>query len=146
MRTKIILVGLMLGASCSTSPTAIAKPDVDVHVVFTPVAGPDGSAEFTARLENETYTTPGALKVTLSPGTHRISGSFRGAGLLLAFATIADGGVKSGSLSSQTGPSPKVASCAITYSNQGSPAARVDFQMEFQVIDSRTGACGPPAP
>jgi hypothetical protein len=146
MCRKTFLVGLMLVASCASSPLTPTNSSIDILVVFSPVAGPDGGGGFTAKIENDTYTTPGAIKATLSPGIHQIAGSFQGAGFVVGFATIAAGGVKSGSVNSVAGPSPKISSCAINYVNQDSPAARVDFQMQFQVTDSQTAVCGPPAP
>jgi hypothetical protein len=119
---------------------------IDVMVIFSPVAGPDGGAEFTAQMENETYTRPGAVTAALGPGDHQIAGSFRGAGFVVGFATIAAGGVKSGSVKSVAGPSPQISPCAINYVNKDSPTARVNFQLQFDVTESQTGACGPPAP
>jgi hypothetical protein len=144
MSLKVLVVALMLGAGCANSPSAPASSNIDILIVFSPVAGPDGG-EFTARLEAETYTLPGAVKATLGQGIHQITGTFRGAGFIVGFATIGEGGVKSGSVNSLAGPSPKITSCAITYASQSS-TERVTFQMQFQVTDSQTAACGPPAP
>lgn len=149
MRAQAILVALVLGTSCATTPTTPSDSptpvsNVDVFIVFTPVAGANGVADFSAQLAGQTYTLPGSVKATLSTGVHDISGSFRGAGLQIAFAAIAEGGAKSGSIVNMAGPAPSVGSCRISYATAVSTSA--NFQMRFEVTDSKAAACGPPPP
>jgi hypothetical protein len=145
LKISLMLIFLVGCGSGSALVTEANSASYNVYLVFTPVApGPTG---FTAELDGKTYDSPGASTASLSTGTHKMTGSFRGSGFVVSFATIdTGGGVKSGSARSVSGPAPKVNACGIAYSTDN-PTAQHDFQLEFTVDATGSGAlCGGTVP
>ncbi len=144
MCRKCVLTALVLAlaAACSSPmATDAATADVAFVVVFTPVG--DGSG-FSATLDGQGYTTPGATSVTLAPGAHSLAGTFHGSGLTISFQTIGEGGVQSNSVRSVSGPSPSAGACTITYAND-TPATDRPFEIDFELDTAPANACPGPA-
>ena len=146
MRTRRLIEAVLLaalGAAGCRSARSPAAPGAafDVLIVFTPVRG-----TFAARLNRQDYATPGAVTANLAPGTYDIDGTFLGSGLVVGFATIEAGGVRSGSLRSLAGPAPQVGPCSVTYSRADTGGDPLRFRLEFDVVPGAARACGPPAP
>jgi hypothetical protein len=138
---------LIFVAGCASSGDSLSAPTAsyNVYLVFTPVApGPTG---FTVQLDGKTYDSAGATTVTLSSGTHEMDGSFRGSGFVVGFSTIdTGGGVKSGSVRSLGGPSPKLSACSINYATD-TPNDQHSFQVQFTVDAKSSGTlCGGTVP
>jgi len=150
---RVIELGILLalGLACtSTLPAQAPSQDTttttraSVHLTLSPEG--DGSA-FTAQLEDRSFTLPGGYTMDLTTGSHTISGSFHGRGLTIGFANIDKAGaVRSGSLRSQTGPSPQMQACGVTYLNGNTPQTERTFQLQFEVISGSANTCGGPAP
>jgi hypothetical protein len=130
-------------AVCCTSPVSTestAAADISFVIVFTPEG--DGSS-FSATIEGQTYTAPGAVSVSLAPGPHALTGTFDGSGFSVGFQTIGQGGVVSGSVRTTSGPSAKTSACSVTYSND-TPSVRRDFEVSFELDAEPARACPGP--
>jgi hypothetical protein len=139
-----LLLAFLFGLACAsaTGPMAPNPPPIDLVVVFTPVG--DGSA-YAARLGGQTYSTGGAFRVSLAAGTHRITGTFRGAGLGVGFQTLGSaGGVQSETVQSLAGPSPRTAACSVAYTDPDTSRVDRGFEVQFQVATAAATCPGPP--
>lgn len=142
---RALLVTSLVFVGCANTSTPTSAPSSPIAVVVTFVLVGDGSS-FTARLNGQDFTRPGASTISLTPGTYQISGTFSG-GLTVGFQTLGQGGgVVAGSPRSITGPTSQVASCAITYAGSGGSADAHAFQLEFQVAANAATACAAGAP
>jgi hypothetical protein len=134
-------------AACTTSGESVAAPGTayNVYIAFTPVA--PGATGFSAQLDGRTYDSAGATTVNLTSGTHQMTGTYRGSGFGVGFATTdAAGGVKSGSVRTLAGPSPRTSACSITYASADTPDDQHGFQFEFTVDAKSAGLCASPVP
>ena len=112
--TAILSVVVLTG--CGTTPS----PD-SIPVQFLAVPAVGGS--FTLNLDGHTYTSPNLQTVVLGPGSYEVSGTVTGGAvgtqLVVGFTgggtASGQGGVKSGSIVSLTGPTPVISSCGIGY-------------------------------
>ena len=141
MRTLCFILASTILAGCGgdgspTSPGGNNSANVSVIVVFTPVA-----ATYSAVLNNQTYTAAGGFTIALRPGTHEITGSFRGQAFGVGFGSIGGGGAESGSLRSIAGPSPQVTACSALYFNETTPTVQREFRLQFRVTGSVGSAC-----
>jgi len=147
MTSKLILVGtLVIGGCTSMDTTTQSSPTPSEYNVFI-VFGPPDDGSFTAQMDNRTYSSGGASIAKLSTGTHQMTGSFKGSTLSIGFATVdTAGGVRTGTVASQAGPSPQVSSCGVIYSNAATPTVQRDFQLQFAVNDNGQKVCSSPPP
>lgn len=129
------VVAAVLVQGCSGLPTSPSK--VDVIVAFTSSGG-----TYSATLNGQTYSAEGGFPVSLSPGTHTISGSFRASIFGIGFGSaVGGGGVLSGSPRSVTGSGAEVGSCQVSYSNFSTPGTTRTFSVTFQTTSSAGSAC-----
>jgi hypothetical protein len=143
-----LTLALLFVAACSMSDSSTGpSASYDVNIIFTPVAPPN-DAGFSVQLDGKTYDASGVSTVSVSSGAHQMTGTYRGSGFVVGFATVdLGGGVKSGSVHSVSGPSPKEIACAVTYSSSDTANAQHAFQLAFTVDAKSSGTlCGGPAP
>jgi hypothetical protein len=97
---------------------------------------------FSAQLEGQTYTAFGNHSVRLTPGSHVVSGTYRGTSFGVNFIlTGQPGGVESGSVRSLAGADATTRPCGVFYINLDQPTVDRSFRVQFTVTSSSTTAC-----
>jgi hypothetical protein len=130
----LALCSMRCGGNGST-PTQPSAQTVSVTVGLT-------GAPFTATVEGRIISADGLYTVPMTPGTHEISGTFSSGLMVVAFAgagTLANGGVRSGSLVSVEGLAPNVLPCGIGWGDF--TRRQFSFRVRFTVTTDTLSAC-----
>jgi hypothetical protein len=137
MRVLLLVIGALLLPGCgSNSPTSPGSgSSVAVLAVFTPVG------TYSATINGQTLSASGGFTLHLSPGTHEITGSFRGQALGIGFGSAGGGGAETSSLRSLSGPSSQISACQALYFNDSTPTVQREFRLQFRVTANVGAAC-----
>src|SRR5262245_14237016 len=139
MKRKIVKLSAVLMctllSACSDPGSVLGEAHIIVG--FTPAEG----GSFTARINGQTFSSPGGWAVTLSSlgSTYEISGSFTGGSLGVTFAASTSTGVQTGSVVSVQGPSPNITGCGVIY--VAPSTASQQFRIQFKSTAAASLVC-----
>ncbi len=127
---------MIFSAACWEDPASTVGR-AHLVVAFNPLEG----ASYTARLNGQTFSSPGQFSVQLESidPAYEVSGSFNGAGIRIEFHTTTTAGVQAGSVTSLAGPVSQTFPCAITYVS--TPAGAQQFRVQFRLTGNIDQSC-----